>query len=97
MLIGESQEVACVREGLEELGVRVRPVRHVWSHEFADRSITLYGWLAKLESNDFRLEAQEIAEVLWLSRAEAVAHPDGLATNGPFIDALEGALDGSGR
>jgi 8-oxo-dGTP pyrophosphatase MutT (NUDIX family) len=92
MLIDESQEVACVREALEELGVRVTPIRHVWSHEFIDRSITLYGWLATLESDDFRPEEQEIAEVLWLSRSEAVAHPDGLATNAPFIDALERAL-----
>jgi 8-oxo-dGTP diphosphatase len=92
MLVGESQQLACVREAMEELGVRVTPVRHVWSHEFADRSITLYGWLATLETRDFRPEAQEIAEILWLSRAEALAHPDGLPTNRPFIDALERAL-----
>lgn len=92
MLLGESQEVACVREAREELGVRVAPVCAVWRHEFTDRPITLYGWLARLESQDFDLEHQEVAEVLWLSRAEALAHPDGLPTNGPFIDALETAL-----
>lgn len=91
MLRGESQEQACVREAMEELGVRVAPVRAVWRHEFADRPITLYGWLSLLESQDFDPDHQEVAEVLWLSRAEALAHPDGLPTNGPFIDALETA------
>jgi len=30
------------------------------------------------------MKAEEIAEILWLSRAEALAHPDGLPTNRPF-------------
>jgi 8-oxo-dGTP pyrophosphatase MutT (NUDIX family) len=92
---GEAQEGACVREAWEELGVCIRPVRPVWRHEFVERRLTLFGWLAEVEEGaEFRLDPMEVEEVLWLSREEAVAHPDGLPTNALFIEALEGALDG---
>ena len=90
--LGESQESACVREVMEELGVTVTPVKAVWWHDLEGTNIKLYGWLATLEAGEFRPEPLEIEEVLWLSREEALAHPDGLATNEAFIDALEAGL-----
>ncbi len=94
---GEPLEGACVREAREELGVCIRPVRRVWRHEFEGRRLTLFGWLAELEEGaEFRLDPMEVEEVLWLTREEALAHPDGLPTNGSFIEALEGALHGVG-
>jgi 8-oxo-dGTP diphosphatase len=92
MMIGESQEAACVREAREELGAAVVPIKAVWRHEFMDRPITLLGWLATMEPMGICPNPLEIAEVLWLSRQEAAAHPDGLETNVQFIDALERAL-----
>jgi 8-oxo-dGTP diphosphatase len=87
---GETQAGACLREAMEELGVCVRPIRMVWRHEFEGRGLTLFGWLAELEPGaEFRLDPMEVEEVLWLTREEAVAHPDGLPTNAAFIEALE--------
>jgi 8-oxo-dGTP pyrophosphatase MutT (NUDIX family) len=87
--VGESQEAACAREAREELGVAIRPIRAVWRHEFADRPLTLFGWSAALAEGPIRPDPLEVAEVLWLTRDEALAHPDGLPTNRSFIDALE--------
>lgn len=93
---GEPQPDACVREALEELGAAVRPIRCVWRHDFPDRPLTLFGWLAELGDGDLRLDPLEVEEVLWLSRDEALAHPDGLPTNEPFIEALEAAVKAGG-
>jgi 8-oxo-dGTP pyrophosphatase MutT (NUDIX family) len=90
--LGESQHAACAREAAEELGLVITPVREVWRHEFDDRPLTLFGWLAELRSQGMTLDPLEIEEVLWLTREEAVRHPDGLPTNASFIDALERAL-----
>ena len=90
--LGETQSAACIREAQEELGVIVRPLRAVWQCEFGDRPIKIFGWLATLEPGVIRPEPLEIEEVLWLNRAEAIGHPDGLATNEGFIDALESAM-----
>jgi 8-oxo-dGTP pyrophosphatase MutT (NUDIX family) len=91
--VGESQAAACVREAREELGVSLTPIGAVWLHAFDDRPLTLFGWLAALDDDGppIRPDPLEVAEVLWLSRAEAVGHPDGLPTNAHFIDALEAA------
>ena len=89
--LGESQEAACVREAREELGANLTPIQPVWRHEFTDRPLTLFGWLAAVADEPLRPDPLEVAEVLWLNRAEALAHPDGLPTNESFIDALESA------
>jgi 8-oxo-dGTP pyrophosphatase MutT (NUDIX family) len=88
--VGESQAAACVREAREELGISLTPLRAVWRYEFPDRPLVLFGWLAELdEEPPIRPDPLEIAEVLWLTRDEALAHADGLPTNRHFIDALE--------
>lgn len=91
---GESQEQACVREAMEELGVRVRPLKSVWRHAFQQYPLTLFGWLAELpeDSNLIVPNPAEIAEVLWLSPQEAAAHPEGVETNPSLIAALEDAI-----
>lgn len=93
VMLGEALPDACAREAREELGVAITPVKAVWRHEFPDRPMSLTGFLADLHPGPIRPDPLEIAEVLWLSRAEALAHPDGLPTNRGFIDALEAALD----
>ena len=85
---GESQEAAVVREMQEELGVEVKPVRCVWRHEFAERNIVLWGWLAEMISTDLRPDPAEIADVYWLAPEEGSRHVDGLPTNADFIAAL---------
>ena len=89
---GETQEAACIREAQEELGICVLPLKVIWRCEFGDGPIKIFGWLAVLEPGAIRPDPLEIEEVLWLNRAEALAHPDGLETNAGFIDALDEAF-----
>jgi 8-oxo-dGTP pyrophosphatase MutT (NUDIX family) len=85
---GESQEAAAVREMREELGAEILPLRCVWRHQFTERPLTLWGWLAELKSPTLIPNPLEVHEVLWLTAAEAVRHPDVL----PHTDALMAAL-----
>ena len=85
---GESQEAAAVREMREELGAEILPLRCVWQHQFSERPLTLWGWLAELKSPTLIPNPLEVHEVLWLTAAEAVCHPDVL----PHTDALMAAL-----
>jgi 8-oxo-dGTP pyrophosphatase MutT (NUDIX family) len=94
VLRGESPGDACTREGLEELGVVVRPRAIVWRHAFVARPMMLLGFLADLGSGPLVSDPREVEEVLWLSRDEALQHPDGLHTNRDFLDALAAATAG---
>src|SRR6267143_1537368 len=86
---GETQEQAVVREMREELGVAVRPVKSVWRHDFDDKPLTLWGWIAELVAETpLEIDSGEIAEVLWLSGEEGSSHPDAMATNRHFIACL---------
>ena len=87
---GESQEEAVVREMKEELGLSVRPIRQVWRHEFPDKPLTLWGWIAEVDDPGALLvNEDEIAEVMWLRGEEGTSHADALPTNRHFIACLE--------
>lgn len=91
---GESQEAAAVREMREELAAEVVLRRCVWQHQFADRPLTLWGWLADLRSAALIPNPLEVHEILWLSAAEAVQHPDVLPHTDAFMTALLKAVEG---
>lgn len=94
MEAGETQEQTLVREMMEELGVRVTPIRCVWKHEFPDKPVTLWGWTADLPASEGRFtpDPREIAEVLWLLPAEGAEHVEGMPTNRLFIAALAASV-----
>ena len=86
----ESQEEAVVREMKEELGLKVRPLKRVWSYEFPNKPLTLFGWIAELEDgSEMSVNEDEIAEIFWMDAKEGSSHPDGMATNPHFIACLE--------
>jgi 8-oxo-dGTP diphosphatase len=87
---GESQETAVVREMLEELGIKVKPIRCVWRWESPTSELTLWGWIAEREASEILPDPNEVAEVLWLSSEEAIGHPDAMPTNRSFVTALLG-------
>ena len=90
MEAGETQEQAVVREMMEELDLKVRPLKRVWKHEFPDKPLTLWGWIAKIENGThMKLNEEEIAEVFWMDAKEGSSHPDGLPTNRHFISCLD--------
>lgn len=85
---GESHPVAVVREMREELNAEVVPVRCVWHHRFTERPLTLWGWLAELQSLRLTPNPAEVHEILWLTTDELVHHPDVLPHTDAFIAAL---------
>jgi 8-oxo-dGTP pyrophosphatase MutT (NUDIX family) len=89
---GEDQETTLAREMHEELSAIVEPIRCVWHYRWADRPLTLWGWLAKLKSTRLIPNPDEVHEILWLSEAEALRHPDVLPNTDAFLAALRQAL-----
>jgi 8-oxo-dGTP diphosphatase len=89
--VGEAQEAALVREMREELGLIVKPLRRVWRWESPDRPLTLWGWTAQVIGGQINPSAAEVAEVFWLTSAQAVEHADAIATNCDFVSALVSA------
>mgnify|MGYP002629709870 FL=1 len=85
---GEEEHEAVVRECHEELAAVVKPGACVW------RSMTSWGtslawWTAQLvDDRELVPHPVEVAEILWLSTEEMLAHPDLLQGNRPFLDAI---------
>jgi 8-oxo-dGTP diphosphatase len=86
--VDESQETAVIREMQEELGIAVRPKRCVWKWDSPTSELTLWGWTADFPDVELRPDPSEVAEILWLSGDEAIAHADAMATNREFIKSL---------
>ncbi len=86
--VDEPQRDALRREMVEELGVAVTPLRCCWRWDSPQSPLTLWGWLARLKSQDLRPNAQEVAEILWLTADEAVNHPHAMPTNRDFVRTL---------
>ena len=61
---GESQSETVVREMQEELGAVVEPVKCVWTHTYAERAVTLWGWYATLRPSELIAKPDEVAEIL---------------------------------
>ncbi len=83
---GEDDEAALRRESFEELGLAVKPVRKVWDHRFGPWQLS--GWLCRLPQGRLSVHPEEVDQVLWLTREEALAHPDGLPTLGSIFEAI---------
>ncbi len=85
---GEAQSEAAIREFREEVGGRIRPIRHMWTYDRPDGKLRLYWWLAELL--DERLEANpaEVAEIRWCNRAEIGELPDVLQSTFGFLEAI---------
>lgn len=90
---GEPRGAAAVRELREELGVAPELVQLAWRHDAVDRPLTLWGYLGRLDHHAVAPDAQEVAEVLYLTPAEIAAHPDTLPGCEAFAAALEAALE----
>ncbi|MCC6682580.1 MAG: NUDIX domain-containing protein [Phycisphaeraceae bacterium] len=91
--IGEAPEAAAVREIREELGVEVDLVKKVWDYDCPDRPLRLIGYLGSTATMNFKPDPYEVAELLWLSRAQVAAYPDVIPGTMQFIEQLEAACD----
>jgi len=86
---GESEELAVVREFAEELNAVVKPVRRIWQ-SLTVTNVALAWWLVELaEDQTLKVNPLEVESVHWLTREEALALPELLASNRDFYAALE--------
>lgn len=87
---GESQQQAVVREMAEELNLTVTPTAKFWERPGDVPGFFLHGWLADVEDfGALRPDPAEVAEVLWLTGPQAIAHPLAFKGNASYIAALE--------
>lgn len=70
---GESIEEGVAREVFEESGVRVRDVRYVASQPWPFPSQLMIGCHAMADDDTITLDATEMAEIAWFTRAEVEA------------------------
>jgi mutator protein MutT len=96
---GEQREACAVREVREELGIDIRLGEMVWSHDFDDKPLTLWGYLGHFNGSaaghdpiHLAPDPYEVAEVLWLNVEELAEHPDVLPASEDFVAHLEAAL-----
>ena len=80
------------REMLEELGVEITPLRRVWQQSWPEKKLTLFGWYAELLSDNLQPDPAEVAEVLWLTEPQILAHRDALPGCAEFLSALVAQL-----
>jgi 8-oxo-dGTP pyrophosphatase MutT (NUDIX family) len=66
----ESEPDAVVREAREEVGVEVRPLRHVWTSPAEGVDFELRWWTAALVAGQPFVACDEIDAVRWLTRGE---------------------------
>ncbi len=86
---GESLEAAARREIAEEAGIRVGAVRYLASQPWPFPSSLMIGMLADAESDEIRVDHDELEDARWFSRDELRAmlagdHPDGLRVPPPL-------------
>lgn len=87
---GEPLQDAAVREAAEELGWSVRVRGPVWQRVFDDRPLTLWGFVGLWVEGDLRPDPAEVAETMWLTRAEIAGFEEAneaLIGTGDFADA----------
>ncbi len=70
---GESMEEAVRRELMEEVNLRAGAVRYHASQPWPFPASLMLGCYAEAESEDFRIDGNEIEDARWLSKAEARA------------------------
>ena len=86
--LGEDLASAMIREMREELGVHIAINNQVWEWNSPDRPLKLFGFVASIIDGEIVPNADEVAEILWLSPHDAVNHPDAMPSNESFVNSV---------
>ena len=82
----ETPSEALMRECLEELGLRVRPLEQI-GESITPWNVHLRWWTAEIDADAVPIpNPQEVASVQWLTLDELIRHPDMLESNRPFLE-----------
>jgi 8-oxo-dGTP pyrophosphatase MutT (NUDIX family) len=84
----EAVEAALVREVREEVGLNVRPARHLMTQTKHAGKLVLYCWSAEIISGELAPHPQEIAEIAWMTPAEVRAKEGVLPGTTDILDHL---------
>jgi 8-oxo-dGTP diphosphatase len=83
---GETAHDAVVRESREEVGLAVRPVRHVWTTTSDDGEWSLQFWLAeRIDDTAPAPDPREVAEARWVDASEFLALEPIFDAHRPFF------------
>ena len=84
--IGETMEDTVRREIREEVGLRCKDIRYCGSQPWGTESNILLGYFARLEGDPaIHMDRQELAQAVWLTRAEIDVKPDGYSLTNHMI------------
>lgn len=87
--VGETEEQAVVREFAEELGASVTPLARLWT-SLTITKVTLAWWQVALSAEQsLTPNPLEVESIHWLTRDEALALPELLASNRDFYSAWQ--------
>ena len=86
---GESEEIALVREGAEEIGVTVRPLRRLWRCVTAWK-VHIAWWLAEMDPAEVAVpNPAEVESIHWCTAREMAELPGLLDSNRIFLEMLD--------
>ncbi len=90
--IGESLEQTVRREVMEEVGLQVKNIRYYKSQPWPFSDTLLAGFFAELDGADtIRLDEDELAVGVWLSRKDIPEWHDNISLTGEMIEAFRRA------
>ena len=85
---GEERITAAMRELREELSLEVKILNLVWRHDFADRPLTLWGYLGTIGSQTPIPDGEEVDEAIWMTTNQVRTCSAVMARTCEFLDAL---------
>lgn len=90
---GETEAQTGIREVREELGLDIELIEAVWDWRCPDRPLRLFGYFARIVGGELQPDPREVAEAMWLTADQVIAHPDVMAGTEHLVARLEAACN----
>ena len=87
--IGETPEETCIREVMEEVGIRIKNIRYFASQPWGIESDLLLGYVADVDGdNMIHMDHDELAEAVWVERKDIEQRTDLRSLTATMIEAF---------